>query len=453
MCFYGGVLKGQKRKIHFNIGTVIFGALFVYLIVMIVVYLMRDHVSSYIVTSGTLSRNETYQAIALRQEQIARAPADGYVNYYVLDSGKAGKGAVVCSITGNRNELTTVRLSESDLGAVRRMASQFSGTYTSDRFGSVYDLKYAMNSSIVNNASAGTVSGMVSESPVDGIISYTIDGFEDMTAEKVDASCFKNRASSGEQLRTDEEVKAGTPLYRVIGSERWSVMFPISDRQYANLSSKTTVKVRFAKDGYTENGDLQLIDKDGTHYAQIDFYSGMVRYCNERFLDIELVTNTQSGLKLPLSSIVTKQFYLIPESYLTSGGEHGEAGFLVRKRASDGTQTTTFVAAELYEKAAPRGNGTVEPEEMYYVDPAVFHKGDVILKKDSQSTFTVGEYASLEGVYCTNRGYAVFRKVEMIDQNEDYCIVQTGTEYGLSQYDYVVRDGSDVREEQIVTSA
>ena len=74
-----------------------------------------------------------------------------------------------------------------------------------------------------------------------------------------------------------------------------------------------------------------------------------------------------------------------------------------------------------------------------------------MIKPNSTMTYTIGDTASLEGVYCTNRGYAVFRKIEITDQNEEYCIVRSNTSYGLSQYDYIVRNGQDVKEEQIVT--
>lgn len=37
-----------------------------------------------------------------------------------------------------------------------------------------------------------------------------------------------------------------------------------------------------------------------------------------RFFEIELVTNTVTGLKIPLSSIVTKEFYKTPSAYLTT---------------------------------------------------------------------------------------------------------------------------------------
>ena len=62
----------------------------------------------------------------------------------------------------------------------------------------------------------------------------------------------------------------------------------------------------------------------------------------------------------------------------------------------------------------------------------------------------VEEKKALEGVYCINKGYAVFRKIVMMVQNDEYCIVETGTTYGLSQFDYIVRNGNTVKEDDIL---
>ena len=85
-----------------------------------------------------------------------------------------------------------------------------------------------------------------------------------------------------------------------------------------------------------------------------------------------------------------------------------------------------------------------------YVDMDTFQDGDVILKPDSQSVYEIKEKKALEGVYCINKGYAVFRKIVMIEQNDEYCIVETGTTYGLSQFDYIVRNGNTVKEDDIL---
>ena len=57
----------------------------------------------------------------------------------------------------------------------------------------------------------------------------------------------------------------------------------------------------------------------------------------------------------------------------------------------------------------------------------------------------------LEGVYSMNKGYAVFRKVNIIDKNEQFCLVENGTSYGITQFDFIVEKSSDVKESDITT--
>ena len=44
------------------------------------------HIESYQVTTGPLSRNETYTGISLREESVFKAESSGYVNYYAREA-------------------------------------------------------------------------------------------------------------------------------------------------------------------------------------------------------------------------------------------------------------------------------------------------------------------------------------------------------------------------------
>ena len=57
---------------------------------------------------------------------------------------------------------------------------------------------------------------------------------------------------------------------------------------------------------------------------------------------------------------------------------------------------------------------------------------------------------SLIHIYNINKGYAVFREIKIIDENEEYCIVEEGSTFGLAQYDHIVLDASTVKDEDIV---
>ena len=63
--------------------------------------------------------------------------------------------------------------------------------------------------------------------------------------------------------------------------------------------------------------------------------------------------------------------------------------------------------------------------------------------------YIIKDTDTLEGVYSMNKGYALFRKISIIDKNEEYCIVEKGTSFGLSQFDYIVLNSSKVKESDI----
>ena len=83
------------------------------------------------------------------------------------------------------------------------------------------------------------------------------------------------------------------------------------------------------------------------------------------------------------------------------------------------------------------------------MDESAFHEGDIIIRDGSTERYILRDRASMEGVYCMNKGYAVFRRINILDKNEDYCIVEKGTPYGIAQFDNIVENASSVKESQI----
>ena len=201
----------------------------------------------------------------------------------------------------------------------------------------------------------------------------------------------------------------------------------------------------------SQTGDFSIITIDGSNYGKIDFSKGLIRYASDRFLDIELVTNTNSGLKIPLTSIVSKEFYTVPAVYATRNEDSSDIGFMLADKNKEGKDVTTFVTPRIYARLAdPVTDDSQEVTYTYYIDKSSFKEGDAILKPDSKEKYIIGSTEMLEGVYCINQGYAVFRRVEIIDQNEEYAIVAKDTDYGLVRYDHIVKDASKVKEEDIL---
>lgn len=473
-----------KKLLTYNIATIMFGALFVYMIVTVILYSTSSHVTSYQVTVGPLTKNPVCTALAIREEQIVPAGASGYVEYYAREGMQVRKNGSVYAITNTRKEVKSVELSEEQLEKMRSNMANFSYGFSGSDFYDAYSFKYELQGSILQAAGimeqgsadskgeadtdeeTGALVGeevgsmvalgrqSVYTAPEAGIVVYSTDGYESLTTENITEEAFNEKSYKKTDLLTSKEIAAGDPVYKVITSENWTLMVPLTDKLAATLSGRESIKVKFTKDGESQNGSLSIVQIGNQKAARIQLKNGMPRYASDRFLEVELVINTQSGLKIPVSSVVEKEFYTIPRNFLAQG-DNGEGKGFIREVDGKSSSVTEFVDAVIYKEVNSKGQeigwGEEEDTSGYcYVDKETFEEGDVLKKPDSSETYTVKETDKLQGVYGMNKGYAVFRQINILDQNEEYCIVSQGTSYGLQAFDYIVLDGESVKEEEIL---
>lgn len=440
-----------KELLSFNIGTIIFGAIFFYMAITLFMYFTSHNISTYQVVSGPLAKNQTYTGLVVREEELITANSSGYVTYYARDNAKVKKNGVVYSIGDSKSNSVSIELTDSTLNSLRRKISAFSTNYDLKDYNDIYNFKYELEGALLQNTGLSTVSSgsgnttlgnqTVCAAPDDGIILYSMDGYEDFDKTSITADDISRKTYQMTNLKTEKKVSAGDPVYKLITDETWSIYIPLTAKQIIQLSERTSIRVKFLKDGATQVGKFLIhSNDDGTYWGELRFSSGMIRYANDRFLDIELVTNAQTGLKIPISSIVNKKFYVIPENFASKGGNSNDIGFLLKRSDSDPDSDPVFESLTIYEHA----NG------FYYVDTEDVSDGDVITLPESQNRYVIGKTDTLEGVYCINKGYAVFRKIIIVDKNDEYCIVETGTPYGLAQFDHIVLDSSTVNEQQIL---
>ena len=485
-----------------NIGTAIFTTLLLYLIVSALLYMTSTHIETYQVTTGTLSRNETYTGLALHEDFICKAESNGYINYYAREGSKINASGVVYGLSMTETPQSNASISKEDLMQLRRAMQSFSKGFDTSRFNSTYSFKSQIEGSILQyvgvtavssalNSSQSVIDEDTGEDPdagtadtengsdlsaasdkvansaasvvmlgnqtlckslYDGIVLYSKDGFEDKTKDNLELSDFNQGNYHETDLKTKGFVTVGEDIYTIVTDENWSLFIPLTDRQMIKLKDRDQVRVKFLKDGYVQNGSFSVVQIGGQNYGRIDFDKGLIRYVADRFLDIELVTNTKTGLKIPLSSIVTKEFYVIPSVFALDDGE----SFNVEERGKDGSvvrrTVDTIVYASISDQNTTYASGSESlPDNTYlYVDKSAFKDDEILVNDKEDSRFVIGDTDVLEGVYCINKGYAVFRRIEVLDQNDEYAIVARDTDFGLVRYDHIVRDASSVKEQDIL---
>ena len=476
-----GILARLRKVAGLNIGTIMFGILFIYMSFSAILYFTTTHIESYQVTSGPLSRNETYTGLAIREETVCTAPSSGYITYYAREGSKINASGAVYGLSSTKKSTSTASLATEELLKIRNDMMSFSKGFNSSKFNNTYSFKYELKGNILqyaeseNSSSAPLTSDeydesddssgednitnsnvyagneSICQSQSDGIILYSTDNYEGKTIDTVTAEDFDQNSYHETDLKTSDSVQSGDDVYTIITDERWSLLIPLSDKQAEKLKDRSTIRVKFLKDDMTQNGDFYIITIDGGKYGQIDFNKGLIRYASDRFLDIELVTNTVVGLKIPLSSIVTKDFYVVPSRMATT--QNNETGFML---ASGNKDSGTFKSVSIYASVEDTSvsklatDGSEDQPMIYYIDKSSFKEGDALIDPDTGEKYIIGETDTLEGVYCINKGYAVFRRIEILDQNEEYAIVSKNTSYGLARYDHIVRNADKVKEEDIL---
>ena len=206
------------------------------------------------------------------------------------------------------------------------------------------------------------------------------------------------------------------------------------------LLEEEYVQVRFLKNQDVSWAEVSVLDTEGdSTYVKLDFNNSMISFCTERFVDIELITQEEEGLKVPNSAIAEKEFFLVPREYMTKGA-NGADGVLLETYTEEGEATTEFIATTIYQ----------ETEEDYYIDNSILKVGDDLVKPDSTDTYTISRSAVLTGVYNINKGYADFKEIQILSQNDEYAIVKSNTTYGLSAYDRIVLDAETVDVDELI---
>lgn len=456
------VVKYRRRP---RAAAIIFAMVLVYVVCFVAIYLSKSKVQVYEVDTGALTTNAVYTGIAIREEKVYNSEYSGNINYYKKEGSRVKVGDTVYTVdeTGRVAEILSNytnsgenTLSSSSLAAIKSMLNSFRTGYNGNNFSDVYDLKtdinaavlQAMNESIMENLESIIESTGSRDlfrtitTDATGVVAYYVDGYEGLNIDDISGSHFDRNNYSKQNLKGEDLIVSSNPAYKLITSEDWQVIIPLteSDIKKYDLNNKTSISIKFKKDNITASGGFSVLSQNGSYYGKITLNKYMIRYATERFLDIELITSTKTGLKIPVSAVTENEFYTIPKEFLTAGGNSSNKGFICETYDTAGNITTTFESVVIYKST----------DTVCYVEIDELPQGCNIVMPDSSKRYTIGPTEKLKGVYCVNTGYTVFKLIDIIDQNDEYIISRTGISHGIGAYDRIVLDASKYSPGQMV---
>ena len=141
---------------------------------------------------------------------------------------------------------------------------------------------------------------------------------------------FDEEKYSKKQLADNQLVTADEPAFKLSKNENWSLVLPIEEAMSQDFLDEEYIKVKFLKNQQESWGQVSIVKgADNETYLQLSFTNSMITFAKDRFVDIELLLHDETGLKIPNTSIVNKEFYLIPRKYITKMDESAYIGSIL----------------------------------------------------------------------------------------------------------------------------
>ncbi len=394
-----------NKPIKVNAATCVVAAILLYVIICVIKMAAKEPISIYRVSKSNVNNNITLNGLAIRDEQLIKTTNAGYVCYYIRDGEKVMKGSTVCTVDETGSLVNTVAdsdefealLNEEDYADIRELISLYKVSYSDETFYEAYNFENNVNNKVleltnevmmqqITDNNFSNLSGI--KSSYSGIVTYYIDGYEGYDISKVKASDFDKSKYSKQTLKTGEIVSAGSDIVKIIPSEKWNIIAPITDQQISALADTEMISFKINNSSYIVYMPYTIINSADGKYINISLDKYLYNYMAERFLTIEIIRDQDEGLKVPNSALVTKDVYKIPISYLTAGGnQSNENRFNVQSKDENGNLVNKLVEPTIFKI----------DEEYCYVDPSFFEDTDVLVPKNTITMSSMEKVAYAEG--------------------------------------------------------
>lgn len=429
-------------------------------------------ITGYQVKSGVLSDNRLYTGIALRHENIVHSDNSGYINYLIREGERVGYNNLVYCIdeTGKVSDIISKdptagnSLNENDLDEIKQDIIQFSRNFDEKQFqdAGVFSSRIQKRiNQMENQQILSSVSDLKNKhindiidfcrADASGVVVFSYDGYENFIASDLTVDDFKNIDSKKTKyILNDDLITSGDFVYKYIDEENWSIVICVPNEDVPRIEVLDYVKVNFRKDNVYSWGKVKIVNRYDDHtLIELSFTNSMVSYAKERFIDIELVLEEDAGLKIPVSSIVDKEFYLVDSDYVYKDNST-DTYYVLRREVGDVGYYAKKVTVNVLKED--------KEEKAFFVDKADLTHGDVLYKMDASlgydmdSVCMVGNHRTgfLPGVYSINKGYADFKRIEIKYRDSEYAIVANYAAFGLREYDFIALDASLVNDKDFV---
>lgn len=433
----------------FRVIIVLFFIVLIYILFNFVKIFNKDEVKIYEVTTGEIVNVDRHKGFIYRDESIATCLNDGYINFFVTNAERVSRGAFVYAINDAPSDIKSYELNDKDKSAIKQNIKMYSNNISDLEFSNVYLAKDGLKELINEINIVKQLEDINIEKELDakekgyakfaGLISFLIDGFENAKIEDFTDELIKNY-NLVKYVAQKKTVNSNDSIYKIIKSPEFAIAFD-SSYDYDNYAKKDALRIKFVYENATANGRVEsFIGNDNKKHFKLYITEYPEKFIDKRVVDFEIENKKVHGFKIPIKSIISKNCFIIPKGIIEKDINTDE-NMCYKYGVNGAKERVTF-------------NISKEDDKYYYIsiDDALskVKYGDVLTNRYND-TYSLSEVAKLEGVYNMNKGYAVFKNVEVIDRTNEYAIIKSNTVNGVSIYDHLALNASEINEGDLIS--
>lgn len=407
----------------------------------------RVGVEIFEVQNGEIVNYSSETGFIFRNEEVFASNETGYVNFMNLSNTRISKDSLIYIINDeNKYNLQDSSFSDKDYETIVNTVKNFINNTNDLYFQNTYNYNKSLNYVLSELKMVDTLSSITDNTEIEvkavgyakksGIISYYLDGYEN----RIENDFTSNYINLSDNVNVHDQssyVKQGQNIFKIIYSPDYDIVFS-SKFDYSNFINKhVTVKFRY-DDLYADAKLTEFYAGDGNKYYKVTLNKYLERYLDRRIIEFEIINKSISGLKIPNTAIAVKNCFKIPKSYLYTN----ESGDDVFHKLDENGSPIEVVS-----------NISKSDNEYYYVsiDDSISHFsfGDV-LQDENNNVYPLNNVVQLPGVYNVNKGYCIFKNIDIIDQANEFTIISPSTGRGTAIYDRIVLNASAVKDGDLI---
>ncbi len=476
--------REEKANKHINFVVVVYVILMAYLLFIVYHSLTKDTIHYVYAEAGEILNEGSFDGVFIRDETIVYSNTNGPVKYFVPEGDKVRLNTYVCVI--NQDEEMARILDEQvneHLSQLNRASDYTNEDYSilKDRIRSYVvekkknDLSYAsiardnleatlydisqtvrvtdqdlfdqIQKKIQAGQSKKLQNGTYYKMAKSGVISYTIDGFEDITLDTLTPQVFAQEVTTVD-ITKKQSISSGDPLYKVVDNYLYYLVSEIDPYSEKHLENRSYVSLFFPTKNISVDVKVHSTFRDGDKiFAVYEFDRYFNLFFSDRKINYKIIYNQYDGLKIPNEAMTTKDVYKVPKSAI----QYNKGSYQLQKSLSFADQSNKqelvpIDIKEYYSDGEFSYVRSIDSETTLNTQDKILYVLDENAAVSDMGTYTLEPPTTIEGVYVVNKGYTDFRRVETIYEDKDFRIITSQLKYSVGLYDKIVADSRGIEE-------